>query len=266
MPAIQPARLKQQAALLAEAYEQPQNFLRSLHHLMEAYADRAHRPGQAGKPPPLLSAYHVRPPVLRQILHELAAQAREDPAPAFVLCDALWAEPVLEFRLLAAALIGRLPVTPPEPVLDTIQAWLSSRPEERILATLINQGLERMRAEQPERMLAQIESWLASPEPFLRQVGLRALQPVVANPDFKNLPFLFRLVSPMVRVAPSGLRPYLLDVVEALAQRSPQETAFFLRQCLETPESPDAPWVIRQVFRSIPADLQDDLRQAMRGE
>ncbi len=266
MPAIQPARLKQQAALLAESYEQPQNFLRSLHHLMDSYSDRAHRPGQAGKPPPLLRAYHVRPPVLRQILHELAAQAREDPAPAFVLCAALWEEPVLEFRLLASALIGRLPPTPPEPVLDTVQAWLSSRPEERILAMLINQGLARMRAEQPERMLDQIESWLASPDLFLRQVGLRALLPVVVDPDFKNLPLLFRLVSPMVRVAPGGLRPYLLDVIEALTRRSPQETAFFLRQCLESPESPDAAWVIRQVFGSFPPDLQAGLRQAMRGE
>jgi hypothetical protein len=59
MPAIQPARLRQQAALMVEHFDQPAAFVRSLHHLLEYYADRAHRPGQAGKPPALLAAYNV---------------------------------------------------------------------------------------------------------------------------------------------------------------------------------------------------------------
>ena len=65
MPAIQPARLKQQAVLLAQQFDNPVAYVRSLHHLLDFYADRAHRPGQSGKPAPLTSAYRVHPPVLR---------------------------------------------------------------------------------------------------------------------------------------------------------------------------------------------------------
>ena len=50
MPAIQPVRLKRQSALLVEQFNNPAAFIRSLHHLLEFYADRVHRPGQAGEP------------------------------------------------------------------------------------------------------------------------------------------------------------------------------------------------------------------------
>jgi hypothetical protein len=56
-----------------------------------------------------------------------------------------------------------------------------------------------------------------------------------------------------------------LDVLIALARCSPRETAFFLRQSLELPNSPDTPWLIRQTARYFPADIQESLRAAVRG-
>ena len=76
--------------------------MRSLHHLLDFYADRARRPGQSGKPAPLIDAYKVHPPVLRHILQELIPLAAENPDAGLALCDALWEQPYLEFRLLAS--------------------------------------------------------------------------------------------------------------------------------------------------------------------
>ena len=87
---------------------------------------------------------------------------------------------------------------------------------------------------------------------------------MVEDPAFQNLPAFFRLVHPLVRSAPIAVRPDLLDVVSKLAQRSPTETAFFLRQTLALPNSPDTPWVIRQVLSEFPSEIEANLRAAMR--
>jgi hypothetical protein len=71
------------------------------------------------------------------------------------------------------------------------------------------------------------------------------------------------LLTPYVRVIHSRLRPALLSVLDALIERSPQETAYFLRQNLSTPESIDTPWVIRKLLRQFPREVQDSLRKAM---
>ncbi len=123
MPAISPARLKHQAALLAEHFDDPPAFVRSLHHLLESYSNRVYRPGQAGELPPLLQTYRVQPPVLRQLLLAIAPLASKNPDAGLALCDALWEQPYLEFRLLAASLLGQLPCSPAEPVIARMKAW-----------------------------------------------------------------------------------------------------------------------------------------------
>jgi hypothetical protein len=240
--------------------------VRSLHYLFDFYADRAQRSGRSGEPQPLVTAYHVRPPVLRQVLAELARRADEQPEHALALCEALWNEPYLEFRLLAAAFLGQIPTRPPEEVQRRLQIWLVSKPEVRLSQALLDQGLRRMRLENPEAAIALAAGWLeAGNDVYQQQLGLRALLPMINDLRFENLPVFFRLIVPLTRTAPTALRPDLLDVLESLARRSPPETAFFLRQTLDTPNSPDTPWLIRQCLRAFPDELQASLRETVRG-
>ena len=55
-----------------------------------------------------------------------------------------------------------------------------------------------------------------------------------------------------------------MDLLIALARRSPKETAYSLRQILDAPEAPETAWLIRQVMRYFPAETQDSLRAALR--
>ena len=85
------------------------------------------------------------------------------------------------------------------------------------------------------------------------------------DPAFENLPAFFRLIHPLVRSAPGMLRPNLLDVISKLAHRSPTETAYFLRQTMLLPNSPDTPWLIRQSLSQFPPGIEKSLRAAVRG-
>lgn len=264
MPAIQPARLRQQAASLAESFNDPTGYARSLHSLMDFYSDRARRPGKTGRPGPLIQAYNVRPPVLRMLLQELLPLANQNPEAALALCDALWAEDYLEFRQLSAMLLGQLPPEAAPQVIARLQEWISPSLELHLIELLISTGVERLQREQSPTLLALIDSWLTHTRTFYQQLGLHALLPLIRNPAYENLPIFFRMIQPYARLAPPSLRPDVLDVLTALAQRSPQETAYFLRQMLGHPDSPDTPWLVRQSLPAFPEELQASLRQAVR--
>ncbi len=264
MPAIQPARLRQQAALLAEHFNDPPAYIRGLHYVLDYYSDRARRPGKAGKPGPLLTAYNVRPPVLRMFVQELLPMIEEDIAGGLALCDALWAEPYLECRLLAAMLLGQISPHPPQAITDRLKGWITTDVELFLIEALLSMGVERLHREHPEVLLRMIEDWLKSTQTFQRQLGLLALLPLIRDPRFENLPVFYRLIQPLCQSAPTALRPDLLDVLAALARRSPQETSYFLRQTLTFPDAPDTPWLIRQSLSHFPPELQAGLRQALR--
>jgi hypothetical protein len=246
-------------------FDDPPAFTRSLHHLMEFYADRARRPGQAGKPDPMITAYQVRPPVLRQLLQELIPLAMERPESGLALCDALWKEPYLEFRLLSTMLLGQIPVHPPDPILQRIESWIKPDLEDYLINALFNHSLFYVRQHEPQALIRQIRNWLISEDTFAQFLGLRALIPIIEDPEFENLPALFRMIQSLTRSSHPSLRQDLLDVLAALAHRSPKETSYFLRQTLKMPSATDTPWLIRQSLHEFPTDIQSSLREEVRG-
>lgn len=232
--------------------------------MLDIYAERSHRPGQFGIPPPLIHSYNVPKPVIRQILIELAPLVTSRPGEALSLCDALWEEPYLEFRLLAASILGLIPAEPPDPVLNRVEKWGRSITDDQILTALMRLGLASVRHESLEMLIDIIEDWLSSSDTTSQQMGLRALPSLLSDFEFENLPVFYRLLTPHVRNVSPQLRPYVLDVLKTLARRSPKETAYFLRQNLEVPDNSDTAWIIRQCLHDFPTMHQDMLREVIR--
>lgn len=265
MPAIQLGRLKIQAARLAEEHARPAAFVTNLENLLDFYADRTHRSGQSGTPHPLLPAYNVPAPVLRQVLAELTPFIYKDPQSGLSLADELWVRDNLECRELSAAILGHVPVQAQDGVISRARTWLKSEMEPRLIESVLRQGLASLRQNSPAGYMELVESWLSSPNLIEQEVGLRGLLPLLEDDTFNNLPVVYRLLAPYVRLVHTSLRPALLAVLDRLVLRSPQETAYFLRQNSTAPESADTPWVIRKVLKKFPPDLQANLRNAAAG-
>lgn len=264
MPAIQPARLKKQATELAAKFTQPAIFVRDLHALLDLYTDHTHRSGQDGEPSPLAGSYNTPPPVMRQVWYELTRMTKTHPASILPLCDALWAEPNYDLQLLAARLLGQASIEPPGPVIDRLQIWVRSSLDKRLLDGLLEHGLIKFHRNAPDQVLELVSVWLSSSDLSLQQAGLRALLPMINTSGAENLPALFRLLTPFLRVAPTRLRPNILTALTALANCSPSETAYLLHQNLSAPDNPDTPWLIRQVLDEFPMETQAGLRAALK--
>jgi hypothetical protein len=264
MPAIQPARLKHQTAQLANVFEQPEQFLKALYNLLNFYADRTHRAGQGGVPLPLLESFQVPGPVLREIIFELRPIARAKPQATMLLSQTIWQEPSLECRLIASALIGQIPPSPPEEIIQVIQEWLEIKPEDRIMQTLIDQGMVRLRREQISVYMNVVKDWLSRSEFEYQRYGLWALYYLAIDPDYRNLPEILHMLTPFLRTIPNELRPDILNILQNLAHYAPQETAYLLKQNLNRSDASDIAWLTRQLIQEFPQPNQDNLRESLR--
>jgi hypothetical protein len=264
MPAIQLTRLRLQAAHLRDSYSRPEAFVRGLQAMLEYYADRTHRSGQSGEPPPLITAYHVAPPVLRQILLELKPLINQEPGNGMLLAESLWAKQNLECRMLAASILGLLPADYSEQTIQHIEGWAKAEKEDKLLESLLDQGLQNIRREQPARFFSLVERWLNSENLHEQSMGLKALPAMLEDGPFEHLPVLFRMLTSLTRASPPVLRPDLLAVLNSAARHSPPECAYFLRQTLASPQSLDTPWLTRQLLPEFPPEIQQALRETLR--
>ncbi len=264
MPAIQPARLKREVARLVGSLPDSRAFVRALENVLERYADRTYRPGQSGDPAPLLPAYNVPKPVLRQIRHTLTAHLQQDPQLALQLADRLWEKPILETRRLAIHLLGMIPASDPAPILHRLQSWANPKEDAQLMDELFHTGLARLRQENRDTLLEQIEDWMDTPEPATQIQAIRALLPFVQNPNTDDLPGVFGLLSSRLAHFPAEALPYLLELIHALAKHSPHETAHFIRQALVVSEKPEISWLARNTLRLLPETSRERLRAALR--
>lgn len=263
MPAVELSRLRSQINGLIERFANPADFRLALRDLLELYANRAYRPGQAVKPQPLLPSYRVTPLIIHQLELELGKTCQEQPGQALGVVDALWHDPYLEPRLLAATLLGTIPASHQEAVVQTMRAWAVPTENFRMLDTLFRSGTTILRRSAPQLLFKLFEEWLNSSDMETQAMGVRALIPIIEDQAFENLPPVFRLLSPLVQRSSTPLFTDLQAVLEALARRTPIETAYFLRQALSMAPAPGTSRLVRRCLPLFGPAQQASLRAAL---
>ncbi len=264
MPAIQPARLKIQVANMVDKYTAPKDFLKELVAIYEFYADRTKRPGKGRPGFSLLQAYYIPRQVTRQIEALLKPVVQADPEAGFNLADAIWEHEWLECQVLALDIVGWLPPDPIEEVTLRIKNWGPSCGEDRHLAAALTRSCSRIRLEQPPIFFQILENWLTSANTAARRIGLRLIPSLVADPEFSNLPAIFNLISRVFQGEARSSNEDLLVAIEALIQKSPQETAYFLRQAVTRFNQPEIETLIRNSLPAFPTHIRDNLRRFLR--
>ena len=264
MPAIHPPRLKIQASELVQSAPEPDVFCRSFHEFLDIYADRTFRPGRVGEPPPLLRTYQVPKPVSRALEKELGLWANDNRKEALNLADALWQQSFLEFRMTAATLLGQVDPLPEGPIFRRVENWIQPNTEERLVAALINRGLERILSESQQRYIKQVDSWLGSRKIDRNHLGLKASKPLIDQRGFDDFPLIFKRLNKLMRLQNNPLRNDLVRVLESLAHQAPEETAFFLETALRTTaDNQQIAWYIRKCLSHFPAEIRSHLRNTL---
>lgn len=261
MPTIQLAKLQQEAAQLSDFFPQPSNYLLGVERLLQTYAVPVHRQGRVKGLRPVLRTYEVPPPLIKQLQLEMAQQARLYPQEALRVADGLWAHRSIETRTLAARLLGALPAEPPR-IAERLAAWAQENREPVLAPELSEHATLGLAEKHPEQLIAYAAVWLGG-QPRQQALALGALQTLLHETNFANLPALFAVLAPVAADPNRALRPDLADVLIGLAGRSPKETEFFLIESLAG-GSDGAGWVARQVMKVLPEDSRERLRAVLK--
>jgi hypothetical protein len=263
MPAVQLSRLAQQIDVLVWQFTRPADFLLRLRDLFELYANRVHKAGQAVPPTTMAPSFHIPPIIMRQLEVELRQPCEQHPAAAFALVEALWAESMLEYRVLATIILGLIPLNPPELVLERIRAYTARKTDTHVIEALLNHSGRSLRRERPDLWIGLIESWASVPSHASQTIALRAIKITTKDEKFDNIPPLFRIFSEILQIGPSALQAEMQTTLMALLKYSPKETVYLLRQVLLLTTSPTTQRLVRLSLSHVPPEYQNSLRKAL---
>jgi len=263
MPAIDLARLKIQSARLAEKFGEPEAFLQTLNELLDFYTNRTFRAAQIAQRLSV-ATYHTPRPVLRQIESELAVLAEKQPEEAVTLSGVLWKADSLESRLLAAYLLGNIPSGQAILALAILPDWLHQSTDKEIRTALLTDALSRLRRERPEAFFSILEGWLRSAQSALQIWGLQALIPLLQDPQFENLPAIFRILRPAILAVGPATQLDFQACLAALERVSLTETTAFLREIIRVNPEPMMLRIFSRILPGLSPGLQEALRETLR--
>ncbi len=266
MTAVNPTRLRHQIRDLVAHFDAPVEFHQELRALFSLYANYSLRFGEKAPVRPLIPMYHLPHPVTRQLQIDLKPHIAADPTAALALADELWADDYYEIKATAIFIIGEVPIQNPQDVLERLNAWLSPQLDPVLKSDLLSIGTRSLQGTFPGEWEALILSLLSDNQPAMIALGIQALAAGAKHPAFHNLPAVFRLASPFIRDPHTTYTRDLENLIETLAEISPQETGYFLRQILSVSMSPATSRLIKSCLPSFPEDIQTDLKSALNKE
>ena len=263
MTAINPARLKIQCGELGEFFLNPPQFISGFHDLLAFYGARI-RQTRLSQTPSTLHFYQVPAPVLRALELELRDLVDEQPDKGIILIDALWKEDWLEFRQLGTCLLGYLPTSKPDLILDRIQNWLDQAGSDDLKRQIMTRALTRLADEKPAHVLNYLKSLVGKNTPADRQAVLFGLVPFAEDSDFDNLPVLFNILRDILLIDETGYIKEISTLIHLLQKKSEHETAYFLIRQMATASKPRIFRIVRKVMPFFAEESRQLLREKLK--
>lgn len=253
MPAISPERLQSEIAEALALQDSPERFARALVALLDRYRDRTRRLDLASE------SHDVPKPIVRSIRLALRRCSIADEARWREGARHLWQSGVLAAKAIASEMLLRLPLAER---LAFVETWARAEQDDDALRVLAETGLKALDQEDAAHFETRLAAWLASKRSSLRRLALHALRAAVGRTDYDDLPTVFRLLEGYEPAARGLERRALLDAVEALAARSPAETAGFLIERAQHEGWKDG--LLRQAADALPLNQAARVMQALR--
>jgi hypothetical protein len=263
MPAVELSRLSTQIRLVSQHFASANDFVKQLNELYEFYSDRTFNKSDASSRNLTLPAYNVTPLINHQCELAFGKLCQENPLSSLDVIDALWQQPRLEPRRLAAFLLGKIPLEYADQVIQRLKAWSKPEEDHELIKYLQNNGSLLLRKQHTQEWLDVIRFWLQSEDSQDQIFGLQSLLPFIDDPDFSNLPRVFDLIILQIQNLHPRVTYTLETVIEALAARTPSETVYILKSTLVKTNSKDLARLIRRMIPIFPEEQQKSLKLAL---
>ena len=265
MTAVDSTRLRFQSEALMADFDAPAEFRRQLNELFEMYSNRVLQTSDSTLVTSLIPMYHLPPPVFRQLDLDIKPLVNAEPEAALSLADELWTDPYFEVRRMAVYILSIVPVATAAPILTRLKNWLALDLSRPLKGIIFSTGTLRLQESFPEDWESFLQSYLPHENPKLTALGIQGLRESVKQPDFKNHPTVFKLISPFILNPEDDLIKELTRLIEVMVAECPIETAYFLKHNLTLSRSAGTKALVRRCLPLFPEGLKQDLKVALGG-
>ena len=264
MPSIDLMRFRFQIVELLDQFSDPVRFQKAFHEMLDLYSRRALKPGLSSLPRSLLPSFNCHSQVMKLIINGISPAVRELPQQAVAIADHLWEDNYLESRELATTILGLLPAELAPSVEERILKWAHPDVDTASLDMLLKYSIRTIESSHQEMLADLVSYFLHFHDPSYHPIGLKMMENLIRNPGFARIPSLFKLISPFVIEETDQLTQINTGlVIAALAERTPVETVFFLKQLLALTPGAGIERTVRRYLPFFPEEYQKKLQAAL---
>jgi len=264
MPAIQIDRLKNQILSILEPKFPPQIFMESLRSLMEAHANLAFRTSSESFQKHGLESYQLTPVIFNQLQLFFIQFAQLNPDLALSYADTIWNEPALEMKQMAGIFMSALPEDKIPEILERVVNWSKDTKDKTLRKIIFNDCTKTIRDHGLNKWLEILTSWVNSGNPHLIIPAIQAIQVLILDPKFKNIPFVFNLFGSISSFHNEKISNELSELIQSLILREPIETTYFVKSILLSQPSSELFRIIRRNLGYFSEEQQENIRQIMK--
>ena len=259
MPAINPTQLEKQITAALSVKADPPLCVRKLYEILEFYADRTRRSVKAADMLILGKVLRVPQPVLQAITRSIQTELDYSDGLRLKTSLMLWDMNYRETRMVAVSLLSGVD---PALVMENFENWAADCDDEEVLHWMAAEGLKLSNRPLEDIPWKGLNAWLRHPAPTVQHLALISLLELVqGSARDEHFPRVFRLL----RAVPGNMSKTSLvalqDLLWALADRSPQESAQYLLD--EFKRDQDVRNLIEKTLGAFPQALQEELRQVL---
>lgn len=263
MPAIHISRLVQQIKTIFEPESPGPIFRENFRSLLEIHANLAYRPGYEIQRKSLVPKLQLAPIVIHHLQQQFSSLAKKMPELALEYADQLWLEDLYEARYFSAVILGSIPTAYNREIIERFVAWGSKTSDKEIHQVLFKYGTQTIKQSSATKWLDTIQTWVDSGNVPHAITAIYALQTLIRDPSFVNLPKVLRILNPLFSMNNRKITTGLTLLVNDLALTNPTETSHYLSYLLLSSSHPSPKQIIRKTLKSFPEKEQKNLRMAL---
>ena len=264
MPAVNLLQLRVELNDLLWNFTDPPAFRKTLLNLLEKFAYTAYRSESKTQSVSTRPQLQVSLILLREMDLMLIPAIRQQPQAAWAICDLLWNDENLDVCLIASRMLGEIPIEHADLVLDRAGEWALAGVRQMTARTLLRNATALIMRNDPEILLRKVRRWYVDPREEQNFLCLEGMAILVEDRSFENLPAIFTLVEALMGEATMRTQRSLEELFLILYQRTPNETVYVIRECLEDEPNVTAQRVIRRLIPSLDQKVQKSLQDSLR--
>ena len=263
MPAIHIDRLNQQINAIFDPESPGKVFRANFKNLLEIHANLAYKAGNEIHETSRLPKYHLPLVVQKQLQQRFLLLVKINPKLALEYADQLWLDEIYETKYFSGIILGALPVSFSDEILNRLVSWSSQTPDKEIVVLLFDEASKSIRHENSNQWLGIIQNWIDSNDTKQILAAIIALQTTINDSSFINLPRIFNILTPLFSFNNRRIIAGLTSLVSDLANINPGESSSYLITLLLRTSYPSPKQIVRKCLKQFPEENQKKLRQVL---